>query len=421
MKLPSLLKQTSNNRFNIMVSVCLILAFVIRFCITLKRNFVSASSLNTYGYSEFLINFQGGFVRRGLLGEGLYQIYSLVSYPMRPVLSIICYLFFTFVLAFFFHQFRRHRYCWWILLSPLFLGYTYDIVRKDYMLYCILIGCLYLMRNASLTVSKRLWSCLLITLGLFLHEAFIFWGFPVYALLLLSCHKNSVINCILVFVPIVSFVILSIYKGTADTAHAIVDSWNSLLPGAPLVDKTQNSIGALGWNSINTFLSHLKRNFNSSSAGLLPIYAFGAYYMFTNFFLVFGHKSDTKIDNEKLTLSLLYSSVLLCLIPMFTILSCDTGRVFQYASVAAFSTLLIIPHNIVISAFPKWYVYAVQRFNTLILHFLPPSKGLIILLLLFIGMSPYYFSIQTCWGHSVIGTICEAVIRVIKLSICLIH
>lgn len=419
MKRPLQSKQTNNERLNQVVSTCLIVAFVIKLFYTTRR-FLRCDFGDSYEYSEFLINFQGGFVRRGLLGEILYQIYSVVNYPIPQVLMIISYLAFFFVLFFFFRQFHRQRYCWWILLSPLFLGFTHYIVRKDYILYAILIGGLYLLRTASPTAIKRIGACILILFGLFLHEAFIFWGFPIYALLLLSYRCDKIFNCILAFLPVAVFLILSLYKGTTDTAYAIVDSWNSLLPETPLVHTPDNSIGALGWNLFDTFLFHLRKNANTLGGGyiVLPIYALVAYYMFTNFLTLFSPKAD----NDKLVLSLLYSSVLLCLIPMFTILSCDNGRVFQYASIATFSTFLIIPHNTIISAFPRWYIRFVQRFDAALNRFLPPSKGLMVLLLLFIGMSPCHFSIVTCWLHSVIGTIGNELIALIKIiSSCLIH
>ena len=39
--------------------------------------FVTEQSLNQY--ADWLINYQGGFVRRGLIGEIFYQIHSLLT------------------------------------------------------------------------------------------------------------------------------------------------------------------------------------------------------------------------------------------------------------------------------------------------------------------------------------------------------
>ena len=40
-------------------------------------NFTKELSIGQY--SDWLINYQGGFVRRGLIGEFLYQIHSILS------------------------------------------------------------------------------------------------------------------------------------------------------------------------------------------------------------------------------------------------------------------------------------------------------------------------------------------------------
>lgn len=405
-KLLLFLRQTGCARLDVLVSFCLILAFLFRIYQTTSGYLLNSNLLNGYECTEFLINFQGGFVRRGLLGEGLYQLYSVTNFPIVTALTIFCYLIFAFVVIFFFRQFYKKQYSWWLLLSPVFLGFTCYIVRKDYLLYALLIGILYLLRNTSPKVVKRLLACALMVFGLFLHEAFIFWGFPIYALLLFSCGKGKALNLLFLCLPMVAFVVLSVYKGSAEVADAIVNSWNSLLPGDPLAHVENNSIGALGWGSKDAFMMHLTKNLSVSDgcygAILLPMYVFGVYYMFTNFLSLFGKNRVS--ESGRLAISLLYSLTMICLIPMHTVLSCDNGRVFQYATVATFATFLIIPQEAIISAFPKFYVRFISRFNDAMNRFLPPSKGLLIVLLLFTGMSPCYFTLTTCWSYSVVGS-----------------
>ena len=62
--------------------------------------------------SEFLVNYQGGFVRRGLLGEILYRISLWLSLDSTSIfyiinsISIICFLG---VVAFFSFQFIKKQ------------------------------------------------------------------------------------------------------------------------------------------------------------------------------------------------------------------------------------------------------------------------------------------------------------------------
>lgn len=404
------------SRLNIIISSILILSFILKIIYaTQKYLFTSYSdNLNDYSYSEFLINFQGGFVRRGLSGEILYQIYNLVNYPLVPTITIISYAAFFAVVIFFCYKFHQRKYCWWILLSPLILNFTTHIVRKDFLLFVLFIGILYLLQDQRLSIVKSISACVLTIIALFLHEAFIFWGVPIYALLLLSEKGNKPLNYLLILSPLATFIVILLNKGTLETASAVIDSWNSLLPGTPLIETYDNSIGAIGWDTTDALIFHLRTNAEGDGYVLIPIYLVASYYMLTNYLYVFNTKYD-KIENTRLTLSILYILEILCLIPMFTILSCDTGRVFQYASIASFGTFLIIPHGKIISCFPKRCLAFVRKINSTLIRYLSPSKGLITLMLLFIGISPSHFSLGTCWRESVLGSIFTIFAKVIKI------
>lgn len=425
MKLLSPINQTNNKYLNLFVGICLIVTFIIRFCRTCEYYYTTTNLFDTFEYSEFLINFQGGFVRRGLLGEILYQVYSLFSNPAISIISlisIICFTAFFLVLIFFLYKFYKHKYCWWILFSPLFLGFTYYIVRKDYILYCVLIGTLYLLRNVRPSTTIRLFAGMLITLGLFFHEAFIFWGFPIYALLLLSKPHHKLLRWALIIIPLLVVILFSFFKGSPEVSNQIVESWSSIIQGNALKNIDDNSIGALSWDTLNTFLFHLKKNVNSAQGGygivVLPLFLLAGYYMFSNFLFVFSKRSESD-KNGKFAISLVYSLLIICMIPMFTILSCDTGRNFQYISVATFATFLIIPNNDIIKAFPNWYKVLIQKFNGRIDSILPPNKGLLIIMLLFIGISPDFFSFLSCWDYSIVGTITNLIIKFIAhLFVC---
>lgn len=404
MSIPSYFKVVQNKPVNISISICLLFAFVVRLMRTSLEYLKWGENLNTWEYSEFLINFHGGFVRRGLIGESLYMLYSFFQIPLTPFIAITCYLMFFAVVIFFVYKFYKHGYCWWILFSPLFLTFTDYIIRKDFILYALLLGCLYLLKSISPSIPKRLGACSLIVLGIFIHEAFLFFGFPIYALLMLSYSKERYLNLFLAAIPLCVFGILSVFKGTQEHVIGIVNSWNQLLSDSPLELTSDNSIGAIGWETFHTFFYHLRENTAFMRGGygaiLVPTYILLSYYMFCNFLSIFNSDSDSRT-----ALSLLYSLLIISLIPMFTVLSCDIGRIFQYAAIATFGSFLIIPHNVILKIFPEWYIAVISNFNTHLVRFLIPSKGLLLLLLLFLGMSSSLFSLNTCWSNSIIGTV----------------
>lgn len=108
----------------------------------------------TFYYSEFLINFEGGFVRRGLLGELIFALSTTYGTPPHKIIWIISYSAFAFVTIFFFAEFLLKRKCWWIVLTPFLCGLTENIIRKDYLCYVLMIIAFTLVRGKNLTPFK---------------------------------------------------------------------------------------------------------------------------------------------------------------------------------------------------------------------------------------------------------------------------
>ena len=406
MKLPPFFKQTNNNRLNLIISSALILAFVIKLINVTLLN-TTVFTLDSYSYSEFLINFQGGFVRRGLLGEMLFRLYNRHNFYVQLALFCSCYFIYLCTIVFYIYKFKNRNLCWWLLFSPLLLCFPMYIVRKDYLLYAILIIIIYLLRNKTHLINKAI-ALTLVVLSLFLHEAFIFWGFPIFMLILLSDKKNRALNYIFSIIPLCVFFILCVYKGNLSTSHLIVDSWNSVIPSSPLSYTFDNSIGAIGWDSKTTFLSHLKLNVGDGGIGIVitPLIALTIYYFFSNFFsFLSSGESYKNLQKINLSISLLYSSSLIFLLPMFTVLSCDVGRVFHYAAIATFTPFLILPYDTIISLYPKSYIKKISQINQSIINFIPPSRGLMIVLLLILGVSSSGFSLGQNWFQSILGTL----------------
>ena len=77
----------------------------------------------SWGVSEWLINYQGGFVRRGLAGEILYRLYQIHPYPVPYLIigiSVVCLVGLTLLCII---LFRRMNWPIWLLLFPMFLYY----------------------------------------------------------------------------------------------------------------------------------------------------------------------------------------------------------------------------------------------------------------------------------------------------------
>lgn len=368
--------------------------------------------LNGFCYTEFFINFEGGFVRRGLLGEIIFQLSK--NYNLSPVLLIqsICIFSYLGVAFYCFYKFSHKRYCWLILLGALFFGFTQSIIRKDYLLYGVFILMLETSRFWEKSNFFLFLSFILMCLGLLIHETFLFWGLPVFLLILMRNGENRTSKFLILFMILCLASIIFLKKGTPDQVIEIRESWNRLgVLGTNLQENSANSIGALGWDTLSTFRMHFKLNFYYDKVGwgLFPlriIMWFAIYYFIVNYIFVF--KKDIDQEEKKLNkgvIGILFILNTICLLPMFIFLSCDWARIYQYAVMATILPYISIKFEILKKLFPQKFLYQVERFNGKLEACLKPTVAVIFLGLLFIGVSPSGFSIPSAIGQSPVGSI----------------
>ena len=373
------------------VSILLIAALLLRlvsFWINFRTNGVSWE-YSRFGMSEFLINLEGGPVRRGLLGQLIYRYCAATG--KWPGWSVT-YLCLGVYLAVAFTLIRRtvaRRWNWWLLLSPLLLGYTDDIVRKDFMLMLLFLGSLWL-TTKRLQGLNALAIGLLAALGILLHEAYIFWGVP-FCVMAVTAREGSSgrkflsLGCSLL-PPLILFAACCLMKGDADTARAIADSWTDLL-GEEIVSPTgENSVAATGWETAATMRMHFERNFLTDIHGTpawvwrIPM-ALVIYYLITNAFMTLRIHRSSFTERDRTNLGSAVAVATLCLLPMFTVLSCDYSRLWQYVGVTSVAATLWLPRELMERMFPRWLRDAISRFNRLTDRNLPPGRWLIVLLI----------------------------------------
>jgi len=380
---------------------------------------VMPSMYNGYGFTELLINFEGGFVRRGLIGQLLYYLCMTGGANPFIIIEALCWTVYAFVISFYLHKFHENRLNWWILFSPFMFGYAGNIIRKDYLCYAIAIAVLYVLSKDSRMVAGTVISVVLMVFGLFVHEAFLFFGCPIAFLIMLSGReKNKWLAFGGILIVVATFFVLACFKGDKDVAFAIFKSWNSILTNGELQFSEINSIGAIGWGTIDTLKAHLGLNFHCPDFGwtgifFRPFMMLVSYYFVMNFSAVFcSGNSDAAVCRRALSRLYLYSMI--CLIPLFTVLSCDYARVYQYAFMMTYAAYLLLPAGLLDNIFPKRYCEAVDRLNGFMNRAVVPSKGLMLVLLLFLAPASVSFSIVSAVQHSVVYVNLQGLFLVIK-------
>lgn len=363
--------------------------------------------------SEFLVNYQGGFVRRGLLGEILYQISLLFSLDSTTILYIINFISiacFLGVVIFFVYQFLKKRYNWWILPLGFFLANGW-IIRKDYLMVLMLVAIIYGYIHLKRIYPKLFFVILMEAVLILTHEAFFFFGTPFIILLFLR-DKNlnlkrevrSLFSALLIFL----FLIVCYFKGNAETVSNISNSWSPLFPEGLVQDG--GTIKSLGWETLSTFKFHFRVNFvtlNYGFIGLLvrPMALFFIYYLASRILFVFRTPRSELQNNDKTLLSSILVFQFIMLIPMFTVLSCDTGRVVLYWLSSSYIFFLLIPREVLGSIFPQWFLRSVNIVNEKIDTLLLPTKGFMALLILFVTITPVFFFIDVAMRRSVFGVV----------------
>ena len=155
-----LLKKINNKFFNYYILFCLLSSIYF-----LYHKFQYPTDWTT---SEWLINYQGGFTRRGLIGEFLVQINSLLDFKIRNLVFffeiILLSTYYLYVINFF-KKIEFSPLLILIIFSPLSFIFpvteTEAIARKEVLLFCLYIFYL----NSLLNKDKKL-TYLILIIGL---------------------------------------------------------------------------------------------------------------------------------------------------------------------------------------------------------------------------------------------------------------
>lgn len=406
--LSSLFRITPSNYRNpsTLISALIIIATIANFILSFK-----GISTDSFGITEFMINFKGGFVRRGAIGEILYNFISATGLPVIPLIVIFCTLCYFLVLVFFIFKFQQRGYCWWLIFCPFFLGMNLFLIRKDFLLYLNFIGIILLLSDKDYNPLKTISASILAVWTIFIHEAFIFFGGAFTLFLLLRADKYRVLNWTLALIIVAAFLLNSYFKGSVENVIAIRSSWNDLL-NIHMADITENSIGAIGWATLHTMNFHIHANYFNTPGfqGLFfqPLNALCSYYVMTSFLSIFKGNHASFDSQERTLLSSLYVMCLICLIPMFTVLSCDFARLYQYANVTALTCFLLLPVAKIKAITPSVITSFCTRVNTFIDQWIKPNKVTLIAALMLFAQAPFNYDPFANFRYSIWGSFANA-------------
>ena len=149
---------------------------------SLIKLFDNLKNLDAWEYGEWLINYQAGFVRRGLPGEIIYKFSLLIGDNIQLsfflVLSTIC-LTYYYLNYIFLKKIEFNFFNFFIIFSPLFYLFFIMIngvgIRKEILLYLFYLIYLINLSSKDFNINKTWKFFYFFPIILFMHEGAFFY------------------------------------------------------------------------------------------------------------------------------------------------------------------------------------------------------------------------------------------------------
>ena len=169
--------------------------------------------------SEWLINYQGGFTRRGLLGEIMFQISTLTSYSIREVIlisQIITYLIYFYLIYKFLKNSNKNIIFVFALYSPLFIIYPIAEVevlgRKEIFTYIAFILVANIFSSKELHNKHYVYVSMILVFSCLIWEGIIIYiSFFIFILLLKNYFLNKPDSFVKILICLIPFIITSYF------------------------------------------------------------------------------------------------------------------------------------------------------------------------------------------------------------------
>jgi hypothetical protein len=242
------------------------------------------SAVRTFQITEWLISYDGGFVRRGLWGEIIFGISNILK--LSPSVVTVGLSTLTYVCAVIFAiRWLSQNLPRYLLLSPLLLGmpvYSNFMVRKDVLVIVLFVISAFALRFKDWRTRFFALNGTAI-LAMLTHESFLFFAIP---FLILNAHRSllnhsrdniraRIANGLLFMSPtllVATFVFSA--KGSPDVAVAISNHWDSFLkdnfPSYCCFNGPTSAIETIGW-STRKYISFSSSILNDFAAGIIYV------------------------------------------------------------------------------------------------------------------------------------------------------
>lgn len=339
-------------------------------------------------FADLFINYQGGFVRRGLLGELLYQA-SLLGINPIVLAVLICVLPFVIIATYFIYSFYKRGYNLCLLTVCFLLGgfslYEFTFYRRDFFELCIFLWTVNLWKR----MSYRKWLLVgnvLTIFAILCYEPYVFWGIP-FLLILTNLRLRNVWRTFFAWLPsFFSFLLCCFFSGNQHVFNAVWSSVNVFVTDPSMIN-------FLTKNTMEVLVFHLTTNFCTIYHGV-PVVLINLFciscmiYYVINAVPVYSKKSGMDRRQRLYLLSLLLY-VLFFLTPMIVALSTDYGRTCNCAVISSFIVFFALKDEEKKCMFPSCVFDRLDRFLEIIDRMIKPTRMKILFIMLLVGITSW--------------------------------
>jgi len=381
-----------------------------------KITYATLIDFQRWELSEFLVNYQGGFVRRGLLGELLFIYSSLTGLDPRYIIMPTCLISTMFITIILVRKFCQYQIWWWILPLSFCLGaFRIGFIRKDAILLSLIAVIFMLYKSTKLgPIVKLILMALICQVAIFINEASFFMFVPLLSLILLrdkSYKISFVAKIIFIVLQFFTLLLLLHFTGNAGISQLIQHSWHSVFPDIISLEPGR-TVASMSWTpeyALRFNDSVLFTDFATLSGWKSLLFRIIVFivtpYIFVRYMYVCYRGTQSIFPCCRNIFATLISFQLFSLSPLFLGLSCDYGRLFMYIIVTTLLAVFILPRQTVACIFSDKIVSSFGKVDAFIDRVIPNRKITICLLILFYGVPYCYFFISDIFINSVSGTL----------------
>lgn len=305
----------------------------------------------SFEISDWLINYEGGFVRRGIIGQLLLSAYTLVPFDVKTAIIAFDMVWFGLFVGLMVYVCRSRK---WSLLPVVFalalISGGIPRYRRDYMMMLAIYGiyALYMRYLQHKRIGVLALVQLLVSVLIVIYEPVFFLLVPLMGVAYFCVHSEGSIlrrlycTAMAFGLPILTMAFVCTWKGDAGQAETIWASWNELFVRYPQVSgypPVGAGVDFLGHDMWETFRFHADILFcinrwpewTALSAAFLLILCYPLVYMFISRVPETNPADGTLCPNgQRAELSSVFLIQLVAMSPMLTVLSCDLERSIPY-------------------------------------------------------------------------------------------